>query len=128
VPHESLPHGVATHHPWLVRGIEPESKAARLANYVITLRKDVLARAVRAVSHIQHSSPPINWNCWTVGLAPRPSPSSSDTAAVLDCPRDGLRGSASLDEGRSAGWHLPCRAIHFASRSPSEPGVADVSL
>ena len=41
--HKSLPHGVATHHPWLVRGVDPTSKAARLANYIITLRKDVLA-------------------------------------------------------------------------------------
>ena len=37
------PTGVATHHPWLVRGVEPTSKAARLANYIITLRRDVLA-------------------------------------------------------------------------------------
>ena len=37
------PTGVATHHPWLVRGVDPTSKAARLANYIITLRKDVLA-------------------------------------------------------------------------------------
>jgi hypothetical protein len=27
----------------LVRGVDPTSKAARLANYIITLRKDVLA-------------------------------------------------------------------------------------
>jgi glutamate synthase domain-containing protein 2 len=37
------PTGVATHHPWLVRGVDPTSKAARLGNYIITLRKDVLA-------------------------------------------------------------------------------------
>jgi glutamate synthase domain-containing protein 2 len=37
------PTGVATHHPWLVRGVDPTSKAARLANYIIMLRKDVLA-------------------------------------------------------------------------------------
>jgi glutamate synthase domain-containing protein 2 len=37
------PTGVATHHPWLVRGVDPTSKAERLANYIITLRKDVLA-------------------------------------------------------------------------------------
>ena len=37
------PTGVATHHPWLVRGVDPTSKAGRLANYIITLRKDVLA-------------------------------------------------------------------------------------
>jgi glutamate synthase domain-containing protein 2 len=37
------PTGVATQHPWLVRGVDPTSKAARLANYIVTLRKDVLA-------------------------------------------------------------------------------------
>jgi glutamate synthase (ferredoxin) len=37
------PTGVATHHPWLVRGVDPTSKAARLANYIVTLRKDLLA-------------------------------------------------------------------------------------
>ena len=37
------PTGVATHHPWLVRGVDPTNKAARLANYIITLRRDVLA-------------------------------------------------------------------------------------
>jgi len=37
------PTGVATHHPWLVRGVDPTSKAARLGNYIIALRKDVLA-------------------------------------------------------------------------------------
>jgi glutamate synthase domain-containing protein 2 len=36
------PTGVATQHPWLVRGVDPTLKAARLANYIITLRKDVL--------------------------------------------------------------------------------------
>src|SRR5262249_6776469 len=33
------PTGVATQHPWLVRGIDPTLKAARLANYIVTLRK-----------------------------------------------------------------------------------------
>jgi len=37
------PTGVATQHPWLMRGIDPTLKAARLANYVVTLRKEVLA-------------------------------------------------------------------------------------
>ena len=36
------PTGVATQHPWLVRGVDPTLKAARLANYIVTLRKDVL--------------------------------------------------------------------------------------
>ena len=37
------PTGVATQHPWLVRGVDPTNKAARLANYIMTLRHDVLA-------------------------------------------------------------------------------------
>lgn len=37
------PTGVATQHPWLVRGVDPTMKAARLANYVITLRKELTA-------------------------------------------------------------------------------------
>jgi glutamate synthase (ferredoxin) len=37
------PTGVATQNPWLVHGLDPELKAARLANYVITLRKDLLS-------------------------------------------------------------------------------------
>ncbi len=37
------PTGVATHDPWLIRGVDPTSKAARLANYIVALRKDVLA-------------------------------------------------------------------------------------
>jgi len=36
------PTGVATQHPWLVRGVDPTLKAARLANYIVTLRKEVL--------------------------------------------------------------------------------------
>jgi glutamate synthase (ferredoxin) len=37
------PTGVATHHPWLVRGLEPTSTAGRLANYMVTMRKEILA-------------------------------------------------------------------------------------
>jgi glutamate synthase (ferredoxin) len=35
------PAGVATQNRWLVRGLDPTHKAARLANYVITLRKEL---------------------------------------------------------------------------------------
>ena len=35
------PTGVATQNRWLVRGLDPTHKAARLANYVITLRKEL---------------------------------------------------------------------------------------
>ena len=36
------PTGVATQTPWLVRGLDPTLKAARLANYVMALRKELL--------------------------------------------------------------------------------------
>ena len=36
------PAGVATHHKWLVRGLDPTLKSARLANYVLALRYDLL--------------------------------------------------------------------------------------
>ena len=37
------PAGVATQNKWLMRGLDPTLKAARLANYLVTLRKEVLA-------------------------------------------------------------------------------------
>ena len=36
------PTGVATQNKWLVRGLDPRDKAARLANYLITLRKELM--------------------------------------------------------------------------------------
>ncbi|MDH3224429.1 MAG: FMN-binding glutamate synthase family protein [Gemmatimonadota bacterium] len=36
------PTGVATQSRWLMRGLDPTSKAARLANYVVALRKELL--------------------------------------------------------------------------------------
>ncbi|MGN0064598.1 MAG: glutamate synthase-related protein [Nocardioides sp.] len=49
---DHCPTGVATQNQWLARGLDPTSKAARLANYVITLRRDLhhVAEAV-GVSH-----------------------------------------------------------------------------
>ena len=35
--------GVATQNPWLVHGLDPDLKSARLANYVTVLRKELLA-------------------------------------------------------------------------------------
>jgi glutamate synthase domain-containing protein 2 len=39
------PAGVATQNKWLMRGLDPMDKSARLANYVITLRKELLQLA-----------------------------------------------------------------------------------
>jgi glutamate synthase (ferredoxin) len=36
------PTGVATQHPWLARGLDPNLKAERVANYIKTLRRDLL--------------------------------------------------------------------------------------
>lgn len=36
------PTGVATQNRWLMRGLDPTDKAARLANYMVTLRKELL--------------------------------------------------------------------------------------
>ncbi len=36
------PTGVATQNRWLMRGLDPTLKSARLANYLVTLRKDLL--------------------------------------------------------------------------------------
>ena len=36
------PTGVATQNRWLVRGLDPTNKAARLANYMVILRKELL--------------------------------------------------------------------------------------
>jgi len=37
------PTGIATQSSWLSRGLDPELKSVRLANYVVTLRKELLA-------------------------------------------------------------------------------------
>jgi glutamate synthase domain-containing protein 2 len=37
------PTGVATQNRWLMRGLDPGLKSARLANYIVTLRKEILA-------------------------------------------------------------------------------------
>jgi glutamate synthase domain-containing protein 2 len=39
------PTGIATQTPWLVAGVDPMLKSARLANYLLTLRKEMLSLA-----------------------------------------------------------------------------------
>ena len=36
------PTGVATQNKWLMRGLDPTDKSVRLANYIVTLRKEIL--------------------------------------------------------------------------------------
>lgn len=45
------PTGVATQNKWLMHGLEPESKSARLANYIVTLRKEILQLTRAAGRH-----------------------------------------------------------------------------
>ncbi len=37
------PAGITTQNAWLSRGLDPELKSVRLANYIVSLRKEVLA-------------------------------------------------------------------------------------
>jgi glutamate synthase domain-containing protein 2 len=81
------PTGVATQHPWLVRGVDPTLKAARLANYIVTLRKDVLA--LRRACGVPHPAliTPITSNCSTIASARSRWPNTSATDAASACRR-----------------------------------------
>ncbi|MDT8369978.1 MAG: FMN-binding glutamate synthase family protein [Longimicrobiales bacterium] len=80
------PTGVATQNRWLVRGLDPTDKGARLANYVIMLRKELI-RLTRAC-----------------GVA-HPALLSADQIEILD----ENFGSRTLREvfGYTAGWEFP---------------------
>lgn len=73
------PTGVATHNKWLVHGLDPTDKAARLANYLITLRKETmwLVRAIGAthpseatLQHFEVLSPGFGSRCASDVFAP----------------------------------------------------------
>ena len=87
------PTGVATQHPWLVRGLDPVAKGDRVANYIRTLRRDLLKVAE------------------TCGV-PHPGLIDTDAVEVLD----GLSGGRLLHEvyGYEAGWGLPSDADRAA--------------
>ncbi len=80
------PTGVATQNRWLMRGLDPTSKAARLANYMVTLRKELK----------------------TLGEAcgvPHPAHVTTDQIEILD----GGFGARAASEvfGYQPGWGLP---------------------
>ena len=83
------PTGVATQNRWLIRGLDPTSKSARLANYICTLRKELMSVA-RA--------------CGTS----HPALLTNDHIEILD----GRFGTASLYEvfGYRDDWGLPSSA------------------
>jgi glutamate synthase domain-containing protein 2 len=53
------PTGVATQSPWLMRGLDPTLKAARLANYLVSLRKE-LRHLANACGHDHPGSVPLS--------------------------------------------------------------------
>ena len=102
------PTGVATQNPWLVRGLDPTDKAARLANYVITLRKELIQLACAC------------------GV-PHPGLVSLDRIEILD-DRYGSR-SAREVFGYGEGWGVPGeqdRAILREWRTTAQTGAAVV--
>ena len=54
------PVGIATQNKWLMRGLDPTLKAARLANYVVTLRRELLKLA-RSCGRLHPALVPIDF-------------------------------------------------------------------
>jgi glutamate synthase domain-containing protein 2 len=99
------PAGVATQNRWLMRGLDPTDKAARLANYLITLRKELLQLA--------HA-------CGEV----HPGLVSLDRIDVID---DGFGSRAARDLfAYQPGWGLPKAAEVEAIGALMGPGGARV--
>nr|WP_281292184.1 FMN-binding glutamate synthase family protein [Micromonospora olivasterospora] len=86
---DTCPTGVATQNPWLARGLDPARKSVRAANYVRTLRRDLLR--VAEACGVEH-------------------PGLIDTGAVEVL--HGRTASTPLDEvyGYRPGWGLPSAA------------------
>ncbi len=85
---DTCPTGVATQNRWLTRGLDPTLKSVRLANYVKTLRKDLLRMAE------------------SVGVV-HPGLISTDDLELLD----GMRSSTLRETyGYEPGWGLPSQA------------------
>jgi glutamate synthase (ferredoxin) len=102
------PTGVATQSKWLMRGIDVPSKATRLANYIVTLRKELM---------------------WLANACGEPHPALI-TTDQLDIVDDRLRtGSVRSHFGYGERWGLPseedCERIRAIMSDPdAELGVA----
>jgi len=89
------PTGVATQKKWLMRGLDPTDKAARLANYLVTLRKEILQLCNACGYEHPAMMTPASFEILTDGFASRPvadvfelqglttTPSQSDLAEVI---------------------------------------------
>jgi glutamate synthase domain-containing protein 2 len=90
------PTGVATQNRWLMRGLDPTSKANRLANYLMTLRKDLI--------HLSHAC----------GYK-HPALVPLDAFALVDSNTQAR--SAQVAFNYEAGWGLPPAAEDVATRA-----------
>ena len=90
---DTCPTGVATQNPWLTRGLDPTLKSVRVANYIKTLRRDLLK--VAEACGVEH-------------------PGLIDTASVEIL--DGRTAATALDQvyGYRPGWGLPSAADQAA--------------
>jgi hypothetical protein len=86
---DTCPTGVATQNQWLARGLVPSSKAVRVANYIKTLRRDLMK--VAEACGVEH-------------------PGLIDTTSIEIL--DGRTSSTPLHEvyGYEPEWGLPSRA------------------
>ncbi|HHU38938.1 MAG TPA: FMN-binding glutamate synthase family protein [Propionibacterium sp.] len=104
---DHCPAGVATQNAWLARGLDPTSKADRLANYVMTLRRDLLK--VSEAAGVLH-----------------PAMLSVDDVSIMD----GDRSQTPLREvyGYEPGWGVPgAEIVHEIQRImyPQHEGKVD---
>ena len=86
---DTCPTGVATQNPWLARGLDPARKAVRAANYIGTLRRDLMK--VAEACGVEH-----------------PGLISTDAVEILDG-RTRATGLADV-YGYRPGWGLPSAA------------------
>jgi glutamate synthase (ferredoxin) len=100
------PTGVATQNRWLMRGLDPTFKAARLANYVMTLRKELLQLS-RACG------------------VPHPALVTMDQIEIID-DRLGGRSAAQWFEYQP-GWGCPSSADQTATRALMQGQAAGVN-
>ena len=86
---DTCPTGVATQNPWLARGLDPALKSVRAANYIKTLRRDLIK--VAEACGVEH-----------------PGLIDTDAVEILD----GRTGSTPLREvyGYRPEWGLPSAA------------------
>lgn len=108
---DTCPTGVATQNAWLARGLVPEAKAPRAANYIRTLRRDLVK--VAEACGVEH-----------------PGLISTESVDIID----GRIGVTPLHEayGYAPGWGLPsaadqARVIELMTAQDHQGGSAPVS-